>query len=134
MWLRLSQWPVAVVIYLYFALTSSANLQMSVGDKYLHFLGNFLLFLSTWTCWRGHMRWPRIYIALVLFAGIIEGSQYFSEGRAVDPLDMLANIAGLTFALGITLAAHKIFPKTMAALLPQITRSPLGISRPDTKR
>ncbi|MDZ7925476.1 MAG: VanZ family protein [Marinagarivorans sp.] len=97
--LRLLQFFVAIIIFCYAALTPSP--QQILGqhaDSYMHFLGNFLLYLSAWLALWRRISIFKLLLCLIPFSAAVEVAQYFSPPRTVDPHDFLANLAGLAAA------------------------------------
>ena len=82
----------------------------------LHFLGNFLLFLSARTAFlmiKSH--WFVVAFALI-YGSLMETAQYFLPSRYFDALDLLANwlgvLAGFILAVLIEFGYKKLRERT----------------------
>lgn len=95
---RRAQLVVAIIIYLYAALSSGPDIPSAYPDWALHFIGNVLLFGSLWAATLLSFRIRTQLLISLPFSVIIELSQLFSQGRHVDLKDMLVNFVGLGFA------------------------------------
>jgi len=96
-YLRRAQFYLAVAIFAYFALSSSPlQLVQNTSDKSLHFIGNILLFCSTWVAAFGSAGKLKALAIAVPYSIGIELLQYFSPARTTDPFDAVANLAGIT--------------------------------------
>lgn len=109
--LRRAQLVLAIMVYLYAALASGPNIPSNYPDWMLHLIGNILLFGSVWTATVKQWR-IRTQLCITLpFSLIIEFSQMFSQGRQVDPRDMLVNFIGLGAAATLCWGIEKIWLK-----------------------
>jgi VanZ family protein len=107
-WIRRGQFFLAIGIFTYFALAPSQQIQISGGDKNLHFLGNMLLYLSAWVALYGKFRLRLLIGLLIPYSLAIELGQHFSPGRNVDSHDMLANMLGLLSGFFLAFLLQKI--------------------------
>ncbi|MEY4590500.1 MAG: hypothetical protein RL497_2576 [Pseudomonadota bacterium] len=94
-WVRRLQFPLALVIFTYYALLPGTQIHLTSSDKITHFLGNATLYLSAWVALGGRFRLLLLISLLIPYSLFIELCQYFSPGRKVDIKDMVANICGL---------------------------------------
>lgn len=97
-WIRYTQFPVAIAVYLFFALVPNpqAYVQINYSDLALHGLGNFLLLASAWLSALDRSRpllWALV-IALPL-SFVVEASQALTNTRTPDYLDLMANLGGI---------------------------------------
>lgn len=105
--IRRGQLALAVAIYLYAALASGPNVPASYPDWAMHFIGNVLLFGSVWVATLKRFSIKTQLLVTLPFSVVIELSQVFSQGRQVDPKDMLVNFIGLICAALICRAIEK---------------------------
>lgn len=105
------QFAVAITIFTYYT-TTPIFIPAGNTDSALHFLGNFLLFLSARVAFlkiKGH--WFVVIFALI-YGSLMEIAQYFLPSRYFDALDLLANwlgvLAGFALAIVIELAYKKL--------------------------
>ncbi len=114
-YVRLGQFALAIAIYLYYSLTPGDGLHLATSDKYLHFFGNLLLYLSCSVALFGRFRLRLLIALLIPYSLSIELCQYFSPGRSVDVMDMAANMAGLVTGFCLTslarFAAQQFWPQ-----------------------
>lgn len=94
-WLRRVQFFVAIGVYLLFALLPHPPAADVAPDKFLHFLGNILLYASSYVAWGDKYKSGILWVLLVPFCVAVEGFQAFTPNRVVDGKDLLANVLGL---------------------------------------
>jgi VanZ family protein len=106
------QFAAAITIFTYFA-TATLHIPAGNTDSFLHFTGNFLLFLSArlaFLKFKGH--WFVLAFALI-YGTAMEAFQHILPSRYFDPQDLVANwlgvFAGLALALLIELIFKRIF-------------------------
>ena len=104
----MGQFVVAVCIFTYAALMPASVLKTEQADSTLHFVGNFLLFLSAWLACYGRFNIGILLLALVPYSLTIELTQWLAPSRFVDSRDMLANGLGLATGAVVALAADRI--------------------------
>ena len=90
-------------------------LKTQQADSTLHFIGNFLLFLSAWLACYGRFNIGLLLLALVPYSLTIELLQWLAPSRFVDSRDMLANGLGL-----LTGALVALFADRMLLRLPNL--------------
>ncbi len=113
--LRVGQFVIAVCIFTYMALMPASMLKTQQADSTLHFIGNFLLFLSAWLACYGRFNIGLLLLALVPYSLTIELLQWLAPSRFVDSRDMLANGLGL-----LTGALVALFADRMLLRLPNL--------------
>lgn len=94
-WIRRLQFPLAIIIFTYYALMPGNQVHLAYSDKITHFAGNATLYLSAWVALGGRYRLLLLICLLIPYSLFIELCQHFSPGRAVDIKDMVANVCGL---------------------------------------
>ena len=109
------QFAVAITIFTYYT-TKPIFIPAGNTDMALHFLGNFLLFLSARTAFlmiKSH--WFVVAFALI-YGSLMETAQYFLPSRYFDALDLLANwlgvLAGFILAVLIEFGYKKLRERT----------------------
>ena len=109
------QFAVAITIFTYYT-TTPIFIPAGNTDMVLHFLGNFLLFLSARTAFlmiKSH--WFVVAFALI-YGSLMETAQYFLPSRYFDALDLLANwlgvLAGFILAVLIEFGYKKLRERT----------------------
>lgn len=109
------QFAVAITIFTYYT-TTPIFIPAGNTDMALHFLGNFLLFLSARTAFlmiKSH--WFVVAFALI-YGSLMEMAQYFLPSRYFDALDLLANwlgvLAGFILAVLIEFGYKKLRERT----------------------
>lgn len=108
------QFAAAITIFTYFA-TATVHIPAGNTDSVLHFVGNFLLFMSARLAFlKFQGLWFVLAFALI-YGTAMEVSQYFLPTRYFDPQDLLANwlgvFAGLSLALLIEFVVRKWIAK-----------------------
>lgn len=91
--IRRLQFFIAISIYTSFALMPNPPVEQATSDKYLHFLGNILLYGSTSVAWMDKR--INLLALLVPFCLFVEGLQALTPSRTLDVKDMFANVLGL---------------------------------------
>ncbi len=107
------QFAAAITIFTYFA-TTPVHLPPGNTDNFLHFIGNFLLFISArlaFLKFKGH--WFVLLFALI-YGTAMETVQNFLPTRYFDPQDLLANWCGVFAGLLLTLYLGVICKKVFA--------------------
>ncbi len=99
---------VAVCVFTYAALMPASMLRTEQADSTLHFVGNFLLFLSAWLACYGRFNIGVVLLGLVPYSLAIELAQWLAPSRFVDSRDMLANGLGLATGAVVALAADRM--------------------------
>lgn len=105
---RVGQFVVAVCVFTYAALMPASMLRTEQADSTLHFVGNFLLFLSAWLACYGRFNIGVVLLGLVPYSLAIELAQWLAPSRFVDSRDMLANGLGLATGAVVALAADRM--------------------------
>jgi hypothetical protein len=111
-WIRRLQFPLAIVIFTYYALLPGTQVHLTVSDKTVHFLGNAILYLSAWVALGGRFRLLLLVSLLIPYSLFIELCQYFSPGRTVDVRDMVANVSGLWIGFCLAFVLEKLALRT----------------------
>lgn len=107
-WIRRLQFPLAIVIFTYYALLPGTQVHLVLTDKTTHFLGNATLYLSAWVALGGRFRLLLLISLLIPYSLFIELCQHFSPGRTVDWRDMVANVCGLWMGFCLAYGLEKI--------------------------
>jgi VanZ family protein len=107
-WIRRLQFPLAIVIFTYYALLPGSQVHLTVSDKTVHFLGNATLYISAWAALGGRFRLLLLVSLLIPYSLFIELCQYFSPGRTVDIRDMVANVCGLWIGFCLAFLLEKL--------------------------
>jgi VanZ like family len=106
-WIRRLQFPLAIIIFTYYALLPGNQIHLAYSDKITHFAGNATLYLSAWVALGGRYRLLLLISLLVPYSLVIELCQRFSPGRTVDFKDMVANVSGLWMGFLIAYVLEK---------------------------
>ena len=107
------QFAAAITIFTYYT-TTPIFIPAGNTDMALHFIGNFLLFISARIASlkvKGH--WFVLAFALV-YGSLMETAQYFLPSRYFDALDLLANWLGVFAGFALTVIvqlSYKILAK-----------------------
>ncbi len=113
-WIRYSQFPLAIVIYIFFALVPNpqAYVKVTYSDLALHALGNFLLITSAWLCALDRLRplWWALMVALP-FSFVVEVSQALTTTRTPDYRDLVANFGGLLAGFSVCAGIQMLIKK-----------------------
>ena len=110
-WIRIVQFPIAIAVYIFFALVPDPQsyIQVNYSDLALHAFGNCLFLISGWLT---AVRRPRaILTALIIalpFSLLIELSQGLTMTRTPDLKDLLANFAGIMVGVILCWIAGKL--------------------------
>lgn len=110
-WLYRLQFVVAIAIFTYFTLSSDPRINVANTDKYWHFLGNFLFFLSARLA---VLRLGNIWFVLgfVLFYGAaMELAQNLVPQRTFDLRDLGANALGVLAGFIVALVAQWVLAR-----------------------
>ncbi len=107
-WIRRLQFPLAILIFTYYALLPGNQVSLSLSDKTTHFIGNATLYLSAWVALGGRFRLLLLISLLIPYSLLIEVCQYFSPGRTVDVRDMVANVCGLWMGFCLAYLLEKL--------------------------
>lgn len=107
-WIRRLQFPLAIIIFTYYALLPGTQIHLATSDKVTHFLGNATLYLSAWVALAGRYRLLLLIALLIPYSLFIELCQYFSPGRTVDTKDMVANVCGLWMGFCLAYLLEKL--------------------------
>lgn len=107
-WIRRLQFPLAIIIFTYYALLPGNQVHLVYSDKITHFAGNATLYLSAWVALGGRYRLILLISLLVPYSLFIELCQFFSPGRSVDIKDMVANICGLWMGFCVAYLLEKL--------------------------
>jgi VanZ family protein len=105
-WLYRLQFVVAIAVFTYFTLAPNPSFSVSNTDKYWHFFGNLLFFLSARLA---VLRLGNIWFVLgfVLFYGAaMELAQNLVPQRMFDMRDLMANALGVLAGLIIAMLVH----------------------------
>lgn len=103
-WLRLGQLLAALVIFAWMALaTPPTELLKLTRDGVLHFIGNFLLMGSVWVAFYGRLSLKVSVPMAVVYSLSIEALQGLTQNRQPDPMDALANGAGILAGLVVVI-------------------------------
>ena len=107
------QFAAALTIFTYYATTPDATVGSS-PDVVLHFLGNFLLFLSARIAF---LRFKSIWFVLIfafVYGTAMEMSQHFLPTRYFQPTDLIANwlgvLGGLLLSFAMEFGYKKFIP------------------------
>lgn len=122
-WIRRLQFPLAILIFTYFALLPGNQVHLAYSDKFTHFVGNATLYLSAWVALGGRYRLLLLISLLIPYSLFIELCQYFSPGRSVDGRDMVANVSGLWIGFCIAFILQRIFARV--GLWPLLANKPI---------
>lgn len=107
-WLYRLQFVVALAVFTYFTLSPNPSFNVSDTDKYWHFLGNLLLFLSARLA---VLRLGNIWFVLgfvLLYGAAMELAQNLVPQRMFDMRDLMANALGVLAGLAIALLAQRV--------------------------
>lgn len=107
-WICRLQFPLAIIIFTYYALLPGTQVHLVLSDKTTHFLGNATLYLSAWVALGGRFRLLLLISFLIPYSLFIELCQYFAPGRTVDVRDMVANVCGLWIGFCLAYALEKL--------------------------
>lgn len=104
----------ALLIYFYFAWSSSPIQVNAYPDWLMHFIGNCLLYGSFWWAFF-YKRVSLLLLFLLLpFSLAVEFAQALTPNRTVSATDMLANFLGLGLACLIGLYLQRFIPGASA--------------------
>lgn len=108
------QFAAALTIFTYYATTPNATVGNS-PDVLLHFLGNFLLFLSARIAF---LRFKSIWFVLIfalIYGTAMEISQHFLPTRYFQPTDLIANWLGVLGGLVLSFIIEWLYKKFIPA-------------------
>lgn len=100
-WLYRLQFFLAIAIFTYFTLSPDPSFNVSNSDKYWHFVGNLLFFLSARLA---VLRMGNIWFVLgfvLLYGAAMELAQNLVPQRMFDMRDLVANALGVLAGLVI---------------------------------
>lgn len=106
--LRVGQFVIAVCVFTYVALMPASAITAPQSDVTLHFIGNFLLFLSAWLAGYGRFNAWTLLLLLVPYSLLIELAQWLAPSRFVDSRDMLFNMLGLATGLATAVVLDRL--------------------------
>lgn len=106
--LRVGQFVVAMCIFTYVALMPADTIIVPPSDITLHFVGNFLLFLSAWLAGYGRFSSWVLLLLLVPYSLLVELAQWLAPNRFVDSRDMLFNMLGLVTGLAVAIVLDRL--------------------------
>lgn len=107
-WLYRLQFVIALAVFTYFTLSPNPSFNVSDTDKYWHFLGNLLFFLSARLA---VLRLGNIWFVLgfvLLYGAAMELAQNLVPQRMFDMRDLMANALGVLAGLAIALLAQRV--------------------------
>jgi VanZ family protein len=91
-----------VLIFALAPVQDAPTLWIPYGDKIAHGLA-FMLLMIWFSGLVPRRRYPYLFIALLAYGAVIEGLQYFTGYRAMDPEDLAADAVGLVVGWGLAL-------------------------------
>ena len=105
--LRYGYWWLAgglllVAFVLYKTLSPPGGGSGLMNDKLAHFLA-FAALMVWFSGLVPTRRYPYLFLALLAYGAVIEGLQYFTGYRAMDPEDLVADAIGLIVGWGLAL-------------------------------
>lgn len=108
-----AQLTLAILVYFYFAWSSSPILVKTQPDWAMHFLGNGLLYGSFWWAFfYKRISW-QLLLVLLPFSLAVELGQSLNPHRSVSLSDMLANAVGLCSACALGLYLQRFIPRSL---------------------
>jgi len=110
--LRQAQFILAVIIFATLVLIPNPReLGLSQDDFVLHFIGNVLLILSAWVACLGRYGPIVPLVFAIPYSVTLELSQFLTDSRTPQLMDLAANVSGLLTGFVIALALEALLFK-----------------------